>query len=250
VSQFQPWLDRGFVPYAFGAADNLRRVNLRPFGLSVRAIEADTASSEPFHRAMSRLNHHAFGAMAMPRWVQWDLAVTPSLFVGFAAPWDELPLPWRDPDARKLGLVPVSEALAVPTAVEGRWASVSLASAVRGLGFLTKLLNLAVLGPDEAVGVTQADNPAVRTHLRFGALTLRQVDLPFHDASSRSFAYALRPTAHDLARLAEGGTVTLPHATTTLPHAADRAPWRARLQAGEVLQVVGQTADALLIREA
>ena len=249
MSRFAPWIARGFVPYAFGAADNLARVDLRPFGLQVRAIEADRATSEPFHRAMSRLNHHAFGAMAMPRWVQWDLATTPSLFVGFAAPWEELPMPWRDPDARRLGLVPVSEALAVPTAVAGRWASVSLASAVRGLGFLTKLLNLAVIGADEAVGVTQADNPAVRTHLRFGPLALRQVDLPFHDASSRSFAYALRPTRADLERLADGGAIALPHATASLAHDADRAPWRARLEAGERLQIVGQTSSALLIRE-
>ena len=249
MSRFAPWLARGFVPYAFGAADNLRRVDLRPFGLEVRAIEADRATAEPFHRAMRRLNHHAFGAMAMPRWVQWDLAVTPSLFIGFAAPWEELPMPWRDPEARRLGLVPVSEALAVPTAVPGRWASVSLASAVRGLGFLTKLLNLAVLDVDEAVGVTQVDNPAVRTHLRFGPLALRQVALPFHDAASKSFSYALRPVRADLERLASGGAISLPHATASLPHDADRAPWQARLEAGEAMHVVGQTETALLIRE-
>lgn len=185
----------GFTPFAFGARHNLRQLDPAPFGLPLRLLPAEGVDALRMHELLNRLNAVAFGGIAMPRWVQLDAAVLPSAFVGWALPADHVPaellshLGGRTNDA----LVPVAEALSVPTAEPGLWSSFSLASVLPGrhLGLAAKVLSLAAYRAERALGVTQYDNSALRTHTRLGPLRIVEPWLPFHSHADTSFLYRL-----------------------------------------------------------
>lgn len=213
----------GFVPFAFGAADNLAHLRPTPLGAPLRLLPADGPAALSFHQQLSALNAAAFGGMGMPAWVQLDLGALPSAFIGWALPGHRLP-----PElALRLGaspddLVPVAETLAVPTLVPGRVMSCSMASVWPGrhLGLAAKLLGLAALGATEALGVTQYDNPALRSHTRLGDLEVVEPTLAFHSRPDVSFLYRLRITPALLAAADAGAVPTTPAAELLHPAAA------------------------------
>jgi hypothetical protein len=216
----------GFVPFAFGAADNLARLDPAPLGAPLRRLPAEAPTALRFHQQLSALNAAAFGGMGMPAWVQLDLGALPSAFIGWALPADQLPLHL----AQQLGaadgdLVPVAETLAVPTLVPGRVMSCSMASLLPGrhLGLAAKLLGLAALGATEALGVTQYDNPALRSHTRLGDLEIVQPHLPFHSRPDVSFLYRLRVTPALLAAADRGDAPSTAPAERLAP--ADAGGW-------------------------
>jgi hypothetical protein len=185
-------LARGFVPYAFGRADNLAFLDAAPFGFPVRLLPADTPDALRFHALLNRLNALAFGGMAMPKWVQLDCGVLPSAFVGFAAYGRDLPVDVQAAlEAEDDELVPVSEALSLPSLVPGEFVSVSLATLVPGLGHATKRLDLACKRAKSAIGVTQRGSKAEATHRRFGDLEV-VAEPVFHDKPETTFVYRLR----------------------------------------------------------
>ncbi len=186
----------GFVPFAFGYPTNLARLAHRPLDISLTLIRSDTAAGLAFHRTLNRLNALAFGGMGMPAWVQLDCGVLPSAFVGWARQAKDLPADLRTtiaPEAALDDLVPVAEALAIPTAEPGTWASISLASVWRGerLGVATKALALAAYGAQRTLGVCQYDSPALRVHTAFGPLRIVDPRVEYHSKPHTTFVYAL-----------------------------------------------------------
>ena len=195
----------GFVPFAFGYPTNIVRLVPQPLGIRLELIGSDQALGLMFHRSLNRLNARAFGNMGMPEWVQLDCGVLPSAFVGWARRARDLPRDLHDalaPDASPEDLVPVSEALAIPTAEPGTWASVSLASVWRGtrLGLATKALALAAYGARRTVGVCQYDSPALRVHTALGPLRIIDPRVEYHSKPHKTFIYAL----DDVPRLLDG----------------------------------------------
>jgi hypothetical protein len=206
--------DRGLIPFAFGAGANLARLDLLALGATIRPIEADAPDSTPFHAALNRLNGLSYGAanLAMPLWVQLDCGVLPSAFVGFARPRADVDEPLRDQldPAAACALLPIAEALAIPSLVPGTFVSYSLCSVERGLGFATKLLALAAYRCDRAIGVAQYDNSSLRIHARFGPMELLEARAAGHSKPDRTFVYALSLSPGLLARLDAGGDARVP----------------------------------------
>lgn len=209
TSRLADLIARGFAPFAFGAADNLARLDPTPLGAPLLLLAAEDPDHADLHRTLNRLNGLAYGGadLAMPLWVQLDCGLLPSAFVGFAQRRSALPEALRhdlDPRGGPDAWVPVSEAIAVPSLVPGRFVSFSLASLVPGLGFATKLLALAATRCREAVGVAQYDNPALRLHARFGRLELLQARALGHRHPDRTCVYRLRVDPDRLTRLDRG----------------------------------------------
>jgi hypothetical protein len=199
VTPWAPALARGLVPFAFGRSTNLDALDLTPLGVPLRPIAAERPASHRFHTLLHRMNAHAFGGMGMPMWVQLDCAALPSAFIGFAAAASQLPDALaRALDAHGDELVPVAEALCVPSATPATWVSVSLAAVLPGLGLglASKLLGLTACRVERALGVTQYDNIALRTHTRLGPLVIVEPQAPFHTRAESTFLYELqRPAA-------------------------------------------------------
>jgi hypothetical protein len=200
----------GFTPFAFGRADNLERLE----ATGLRMLDSDHPNNRSFHDLLNCLNHWSYGAegMGMPMWVQLDCGILPAAFVGFATTADRVPeslleaLEARLPGAAEAPLIPVAETLAIPSMVPGVWVSYSLCSAVRGLGFLSKLLGLKAYGWRVARGVAQYDSGSLRLHTRFGPLRLVEPLASYHTLGDRTFVYELdRPRAGALSELDRSG---------------------------------------------
>jgi len=187
----------GFVPYAFGSRANLDLLHPAPFGADLLMLPADAPEHLRFHDFVNRLNGLAYGGkdMGMPAWVQIDCGILPSAFIGFAVPATELPekLKWRLDIGTYQGLVPISEAISIPTAQPGRWMSYSMSTVLPGkkLGFASKVLSLKAYGCRSCLGVAQFDNFALRIHTRFGALQIVEPHVPYHTCPTNSFVYGL-----------------------------------------------------------
>ena len=187
--------DAGFVPFAFGAGSNLDALDLAPFGVPLVRCDAEDPRWLPMHAQLLRLNALAYGGMSMPAWVQLDCGVLPSAFLGWGLPAERVPAALRE-GLEVRGdepLVPVAEALAVPSATPGRWVSWSLCSVVAGfdLGFASKLLSLAATRARSATGIVQLDGPALRVHTRFGPLWIEQPVVPYHTKPETTVIYRL-----------------------------------------------------------
>jgi hypothetical protein len=186
----------GFVPFAFGNRRNLELLHPAPFGVPMRMIAADDPSNLTYHQAINRLNGLAYGGkdMGMPAWVQMDCGILPSAFVGFALPAHLLPekLKWQMDVHDESGLVPVAEAISIPTVQPGKYTSFSMCAVIPGkqLGYAAKLLSLKAYGCRQTLGVAQFDNFALRIHTRFGALGIEEPHVPYHTCPENTFVYA------------------------------------------------------------
>jgi len=186
----------GFVPFAFGNRRNLELLHPEPFGVPLTMIAADDPANLTYHTAINRLNGLAYGGkdMGMPAWVQIDCGILPSAFVGFALPAEQLPekLKWQMEINDESGLVPVAEAISIPTIQPGKYTSFSMCSVIPGrqLGYAAKLLSLKAYGCRETLGVAQFDNFALRIHTRFGALRIEEPHVPYHTCPENTFVYA------------------------------------------------------------
>ncbi len=190
-------VEQGFVPYAFGSRPNLELLHPAPFGAELTMIPADDEEHLAFHHFVNRLNGLAYGGkdMGMPAWVQIDCGILPSAFIGFALPPERLPekLKWQLGIGNHEGLVPISEAISIPTAQNSRWMSYSMSTVIPGkkVGFASKVLSLRAYGCRSTLGVAQFDNFALCLHTRFGALEILEPHVPYHTCPSNSFVYGL-----------------------------------------------------------
>ena len=204
----------GLTPYAFGRRANLELLHPSPFGADLHMVGADDPEHLAFHEFVNRLNGLAYGGkdMGMPAWVQIDCGILPSAFIGFALPAAELPerLKWDLDIGGHDGLVPISEAISIPTAEPGRWMSYSMSAVLSGrrIGYASKLLSLRAYGCRTTLGVAQFYNFALRLHTRFGALQIVEPHVPYHTCPENSFVYAMDlKGGHVLDRLERGEVI-------------------------------------------
>jgi len=221
-------VEQGFVPYAFGSRANLELLHPSPFGVKLLMLAADDPKHLRFHDFINRLNGLAYGGkdMGMPAWVQIDCGILPSAFMGFAMPAAMLPekLKWSLDIGAYQGLVPVSEAISIPTAQPGRWMSYSMSTVLPGrkLGFASKVLSLKAYGCRSCLGVAQFNNFALRIHTRFGALEIIEPHVPYHTCPTNSFVYALNLQGGAvLDMLDRGGRIEDPREPTFMLGARD-----------------------------
>jgi hypothetical protein len=207
-------VESGFTPYAFGRRKNLELLHPSPFGADLLMLPADDPKNLAFHHFVNRLNGLSYGGkdMGMPAWVQIDCGIMPSAFIGFAAPVSELPekLKWQLQISSYDGLVPISEAISIPTSEPGRWMSYSMSTVLPGhqIGYASKVLSLRAYGCRTTLGVAQFDNFALRIHTRFGALQIVEPHVPYHTCPTNSFVYASDlKGGHVLDRLERGEVV-------------------------------------------
>jgi hypothetical protein len=107
------------------------------------------------------------------------------------------------------GPVPVSQYSAVPSLIPGEVVGFSLYSLLGGigLGVRTKALALHCYGCDTQMGVSQYNNPALRTHCAFGPLEIIQPVAWAHDLATETFVYRLDVRGVDLESLSLHGRV-------------------------------------------
>lgn len=192
------------------------------------------------------------GEMGMPEWVMLDCGLLPSAFMGLCRRGGDLTPEQRNqlnerlmmaegrlsPERRaaeaRLGVpfgpiqndewVPVAEFCALPTLNPREVMGYSLFSLEPGLGVRAKALGLALhaeLGATHQLGVAQYSNlAAVRSHLRFGPLTLVDPLTPLHTKAGETFIYRLEiPPYEALIDMASGARLRYsPHDDS--PHSA------------------------------
>lgn len=213
-----------WTPYILTMGDNFKRLDLElDFGKKPVQMRVEDEKNAEFCSILNRSNQAAFGgprAMGMPMWVMLDCAIIPSAMAGFMLPKKHVP----DEILEKLkvdddydGYVPISEYCACPTLEPDTFSGFSLHSHVTGHGLATrtKAFALAVLGAKYQIGVTQFNNPAIRVHVRFGAMEVKIHRPVIHTHSEDSFVYQIEvPSTDTLCQIARGevefGAINLP----------------------------------------
>jgi len=218
---------REFRPFLLGTSHTAAGLLARCPLDGALFVDIFAEASQPFYRLVNAGNARSFGGLGMPAWVQLDCCTVPTAMIGFAVARDEVDAPlWSDLRARVAasfgeraasaldgyrGPVPVSEYTALPSVEEGTVVGFSLFSLVpgAGLGVPTKALALACLGARRQVGMTQFANPAVRTHVAFGALELLEPRALPHSAPDDTFVYRVELDGERLRALVRGEAAPL-----------------------------------------
>lgn len=164
----------GLRAAALGHAANFASLDLCPLGVPVEPRDAarEPALVARYHRA----NAAAFGEpLGLPGWVLVDLYLLPGAISLILDDADDVVAAW----------------CGVPTVVPGVVMGVSALSTRPGLGAgaVAKRLGVASLRARVQRGLTQWDNPAVRSHCRLGALRIVGPAPAVHGAAERSFVY-------------------------------------------------------------
>ncbi len=205
------------IPYVLTHQRNVEHLDLDvDIGEEIRVLCVEEDQNAEFCAILNRSNQQAFGgpdSMGMPLWVMLDCAILPSAVVGFMVHSDEAPeeiLEKLDVDEDYDGYVPVSEYCACPTVEPGCFSGFSLHSHLVGHGIATKTkaLALAIYGAKTQIGVTQFYNPAIRVHVRFGAMEMIIHRPSVHTYPEDSFVYRLHlPEKEQLVQMARGDDV-------------------------------------------
>lgn len=230
-----PWLERSPLP-------------LRLLG----SLRPETTG---FQRLLNCANHMAFEGLGMPAWVQLDCCTLPGAFFGFGIPKHRLPAElWSRmmEQCQRLfgsetgledytGLVPISGFCALPSGRADTVVGVSMFSLVhgQGLGLRAKALSLLCQGARTQLGVTQYDNPALRTHTRLGSLEILAPQVASHSRADSSFSYQLDvPPPETLRRICLGQVPPRPPASARTVH-VELDAGRAALAIQEYLSIHG-----------
>lgn len=205
------------IPYALTPRRNLPFLDLEIFDddeLITFSVEDD--ENAEFCSILNNSNHDAFGGrggMGMPLWVMLDCAILPSAVVGFMLPVEDTPdeiLDKLNVDDDYEGYVPISEYCGCPTVEKDAVSGFSLHSQLPGQGIATrtKALAMAIYGARTQIGVTQFYNPAIRVHVRFGAMEMMIHRPPVHTYPEDSFVYRIElPPREVLVNMARGADV-------------------------------------------
>ncbi len=213
----QEQLEDQLVPYVLTPRRNIPYLDLDvDVGHELETLYFDDSANAEFCELINRSNQDAFGgreSMGMPRWVMLDCAILPSAIIGFMLPVEDTPdevLSKLDVDDDYQGYVPVSEYCGCPTVEKDCVSGFSLHSQLVGHGIATrtKALALAVYGARSQIGVTQFYNPAIRVHVRFGAMEMLMHRPAVHTYPEDSFVYRLElPAKRTLVNMARGADV-------------------------------------------
>lgn len=213
----QDQLDRHLVPYVLTTRRNIPFLDLDlDLDPEPRIVLLEDEKNAEFCSILNHSNHQAFGGrngMGMPLWVMLDCAILPSAVVGFMLPVDHTPddlIDRLDVDDDYEGHIPVSEYCGSPTVEEDCISGFSLHTHLKGQGIATrtKALAMAIYGARTQVGVTQFYNPAIRVHVRFGAMEILVHRPAVHTHPDDSFVYHLElPPRKVLINMARGADV-------------------------------------------
>ncbi|TXD35618.1 hypothetical protein FRC98_15535 [Lujinxingia vulgaris] len=213
----QDQLEHKLIPYVLTTARNLPFLDLEvDIGRPLEVLRVEDDQNGEFCSILNRSNQEAFGgpdSMGMPLWVMLDCAILPSAVIGFMLPRADTPpsiLEKLDVDDDYEGFVPISEYCACPTVEADCVSGFSLHSHLMGQGIATrtKALALAIYKARYQVGVTQFYNPAIRVHVRFGAMEMSIHRPSVHTYPEDSFVYRLElPSREVLINMARGADV-------------------------------------------
>lgn len=209
------------VPFVFGHGPWLEgwraRVPTMADAEDAVAVDVLAPDSVPFFKLMLAGNARAFGDIGMPAWVQLDCATLPTAMIGFARRAGDIDAGGEGGVVADLGaragldaiasdqLVPLAEYTALCTPAAGDVVGFSLFSLLPGLGLRAKALALLVMGARHQTGITQIDNIALRTHARFGPLTIVRLGVEVHSRPTTTLVYRLAVPDDDTLRgLARG----------------------------------------------
>ena len=154
-------------------------VDLEPLGVVARFVAAEEAPDLVAHYLAA--NRRCFGGpVELPGWVLADLYLLPGVVTLLV-------------DHTESSAPVVAAWCGVPTVEAGVVMGVSLLSLRPGIGAATlvKRLGLAVLRARVQRGVTQWNNPAIRSHTRLGDLRILGPAPQVHGQAERSFVYEL-----------------------------------------------------------
>jgi hypothetical protein len=195
-----PEFEDHLQPYVLTMADNVDRLNLDlEMNSEIEVLRIEDEANAEFCSILNRGNQAAFGGpsdMGMPLWVMLDCAILPSAMTGYMLPKERVSaeiLDRLEVDDDYEGFVPISEYCACPTVEPNTVSGFSLHSHIPGQGIATrtKALGLLVMGARRQIGVTQFENPAIRVHVRFGAMEVKIHRPIVHTHSDDSFVYSL-----------------------------------------------------------
>lgn len=157
-----------------------------------------------FGNQILELESRAFGpAMAMPRWVFYDCAITPGFVAGFCIRYEKLSEEMKAllPYTGKHEWVPLSLFIIIPTmAKDGEWVAHNLCTvnslitkeqSMYGLGFLSKAFGLWYANVKTCCGFTQWGNPAIRLHSYYGPFEILTAYTPIH-SYARTLTYRVK----------------------------------------------------------
>ncbi|MBA2661536.1 MAG: hypothetical protein H0U74_04530 [Bradymonadaceae bacterium] len=212
----QDLIDAQLVPYVLTTGANARHLHLEvDVGRPIELLRVEDERNAEFCKILNRGNQLAFGgadSMGMPLWVMLDCAILPSAMIGYMLPRafvsDTLAAQLELDDYQ--GYVPVSEYCACPTVEDKCVSGFSLHSHMSGQGIATrtKAMALAIYGARHQIGVTQFYNPAIRVHVRFGAMEITIHRPTVHTYAEDSFVYRLDlPPEETLLNMARGTDV-------------------------------------------
>lgn len=216
MKQDQPY-ERHLQPYVLTTRRNRSHLDLDvDAGHPIEVLTIENEANTEFCELLNTSNQEAFGGrqdMGMPLWVLLDCAVLPSAVVGFMLPREHTPddiIDKLDVDDDYQGPVPVSEYCGCPTVEASTVSGFSLHSQLKGQGIATrtKALAMAVYGARAQIGVTQFYNPAIRVHVRFGAMEVLTHRPAVHTHPEDSFVYRVQlPGKKVLVNMARGADV-------------------------------------------
>ncbi len=216
MKQDQPY-EQHLQPYVVTTRRNRDHLNLQvDTDHSLEVLQIEDESNAEFCELLNRSNQDAFGGpqdMGMPLWVLLDCGVLPSGVVGFMLPQEHTPpeiIDKLDVDEDYDGPVPVSEYCGCPTVEDDCISGFSLHSQLVGHGIATrtKALAMVIYGARSQIGVTQFYNPAIRVHVRFGAMEVLTHRPAVHTHPEDSFVYRVElPARKTLVNMANGSDV-------------------------------------------
>lgn len=159
------------------------------YGKEVEYFDPLELRSAPFFASLPQVDKLSFESsqMVMDKWAFLDCAALPGAIVGFMAHKELLGEKVFAQLNYDCDWLPISLFMAIPTMTHNVWFGHNLSSLgrkiekpLKGLGVMTKLLGIKVLGIKNMMGATQWGNIAVKTHLKLGPLRLMSSWTPNH----------------------------------------------------------------------
>ncbi len=189
-------IDEGYEVYIAAQEENLKQMELEPFGLKANIIDPFNPKNKGFFDMLNKLDGLAYGdkSLAMPKWVSHDCGIMPSGIIGLAKEASKTEKHVKEQlEAGEgyEGLIPISEFCAIPS-MNGAWIGHTLATIEKGkgLGIATKVIGLKVYGTKKMQGIVQYDNTAIKTHTKISSINIEQAIAPARTHPYKSLVYS------------------------------------------------------------
>lgn len=203
---------RDFVPFVLGLPRFAEGLTESSCVAGTRLLDVLDETNASFFRLLNAGNRLAYGALAMPDWVQLDCATLPTAMIGFALRRADVPSDLWDRlgGGASDGLVPVAAFCASYTVEPGTVVGFSMFSLLPGLrlGVRSKALALQCMGARTQIGITRIEGPERRAQEVFGALRVLAERPSVHPDAENTLVYELDvPSPDVLERIVRSGHV-------------------------------------------